>query len=370
MDSDLLRQSFARVAPRAADFVGYFYAHLFLHGGEEVIDMFPPLMGAQRDRLVRALVRIVGDVDNLDSLVPYLAGLGRDHRKFTVQPDHYALVGNSLLAALERFDDGWTADVAEVWTHAYSAIAGAMLDGARADEGSPPWWDAEVTAREMRGPSVALLRLHLDQPVPYEPGQSVAVQFPRLMPGVWRFYSPAHPPECLPEMTFHVKVEGGGLLSPMLGLRAEPGDRLRLGPPVGSLRLRRDSDRDIAAIAGSTGLAPLLSIIRAVAQRDTPPRVHLFFGARTPWDLYLLPELEKMAAQHPWLTVTPAVMDAANGSAYEGAHGSVVDVAAKWGDWRERDMYVCGPAGMVSAAVTRLSSLGIPGGRIHTEDYG
>ena len=62
--------------------------------------MFPPSMAAQRDRLVAALGAVVANVDNLDAAVPFLQGLGRDHRKFAVEPGHYPAVGASLLALL------------------------------------------------------------------------------------------------------------------------------------------------------------------------------------------------------------------------------------------------------------------------------
>jgi NAD(P)H-flavin reductase len=57
-------------------------------------------------------------------------------------------------------------------------------------------------------------------------------------------------------------------------------------------------------VAGSTGLAPLKALIEQVAGLAAPRRVHLFFGAEAPEGLYDLPDLEKMAAQHEWLTLS------------------------------------------------------------------
>ena len=59
----------------------FFYSDLFLRH-PETRDFFPVAMNAQRDRLVQALMRIVSNVDNLSEVVPFIQGLGRDHRKF------------------------------------------------------------------------------------------------------------------------------------------------------------------------------------------------------------------------------------------------------------------------------------------------
>ena len=60
-------------------------------------------------------------------------------------------------------------------------------------------------------------------------------------------------------------------------------------------------------MAGSTGLAPLKAIIDQLTTLPEPPKVHLFFGARTPDGLYDLDSLEKIAVQNPWLTITSRV---------------------------------------------------------------
>lgn len=371
MDTKLLKDTFALVAPRADELVEFFYADVFYRGGPEVAEMFPPLMTAQRDRLVAALATIVADVDDLDRLSEYLTGLGRDHRKFGVTPEHYEVVGQALLTTLRHFaGDAWTPEVAETWAAAYALIAQVMIAGARSADGTPPWWPGTILHREMRGTDIAVIRIRLDAPMEIAPGQSVAVQFPAKAPGVWRFYSPANVADTTGLLTFHVKVEDGGLLSTALGLSAETGDRVRLGPPLGSLNIDPGSDRDVLLIAGSTGLAPLMAILAALAARDRPPAVDLFFGARDPDGLYELPALEKMAGQNEWLTLVHAVSAAPEDTpGYEGAHGNIVDIMGR-GSWEDRDAYVCGSSPMVAAAQGRLIALGVPEEQIHTEDFG
>jgi NAD(P)H-flavin reductase len=120
-------------------------------------------------------------------------------------------------------------------------------------------------------------------------------------------------------------------------------------------------------VAGSTGLAPLKAILEQVAELPQSPKVHLFFGARTAEGLYDLDSLEKLAAQHPWLTVTPAV---SSDTRFAGETGNLPDVVARYGDWSGHEVYLAGPSEMVENTVARLTSSGVTQDHIHIEDFG
>ena len=89
VDPAALKANFASVATHGDDVAMYFYSYLFLTR-PEVRPMFPLAMTEQRDRLLGALVRIVTHIDRLAEIEPYLADLGRDHRKFGTLTDHYS----------------------------------------------------------------------------------------------------------------------------------------------------------------------------------------------------------------------------------------------------------------------------------------
>jgi NAD(P)H-flavin reductase len=119
-------------------------------------------------------------------------------------------------------------------------------------------------------------------------------------------------------------------------------------------------------VAGSTGLAPLKSMLEQATRLQQPPRVHLFFGARDADGLYDLPSLEKLAAEHAWLTVVPTV----TGGRFAGHTGALTDVVMSYGDWSDRDAYVAGPTEMVQDTASRLAAGGLPVSQIHVEDFG
>jgi NAD(P)H-flavin reductase/hemoglobin-like flavoprotein len=367
VDEQRLKDSFAKIAAYGDEVPLFFYSHLFL-GHPELRDMFPVSMASQRDRLVGALVRIVSDVANHDALLPFLQGLGRDHRKFGTLAEHYPVVGASLLATLAHFSGtAWNDDLARDWTEAYTVIAKVMTEAAGQDETEhPPWWGATVVGHERRSMDVTVLRVAPDVPFSYVPGQSVAVEC-ETRPRLWRYYSMANAPRHDGTFDFHVRVIDGGAVSPALARTTKVGTRLRLGAPVGSLAVGFGPRRDVVLAAGSTGLAPLKAIIEHTATLDAPPRVHLVFGARTATDLYDLADLEKMTARWPWLTVTPVVSGEPE---YGGETGTVADVIGRRVPLADQDACICGSSAMVTATMQRLQSLGLPKDHIYVEDFG
>jgi NAD(P)H-flavin reductase/hemoglobin-like flavoprotein len=367
LDVARLRDSFASVAVHGDEVPLFFYSDLFIRH-PEVRELFPVSMAAQRGHLVDALVKIVSQVDSVDELAGFLAGLGRDHRKFGAVAEHYEVVGASLLATLEHFaGPGWTAEVAADWAAAYELVASVMSGAAAADEQvAPAWWRGTVVACERRAFDVSVLLVRPEPRLDYLPGQSVAIECP-ARPRLWRYYSMASAPRGDGLLEFHVRLIDGGAVSMALTSPSVEGTVLRLGSPVGALTLGGPPGRDLLMVAGSTGLAPLKAIVEQVAGLEAPPRVDLFFGARTAGGLYDLDSLEKMAAQYPWLTVIPAVSGDAR---FAGEAGTLPEVVARRGGWSGRDAYLAGPTEMVAATVARLTAAGMAQEQVHVEDFG
>lgn len=368
VDTRRLQENFDHVVRVGGDEVGlWFYSHLFVNY-PETRAMFPMSMGRQRDRLVTALGRIVSQVDRVESLVPYLAQLGREHRKFEAVAAHYPAVGASLVATLAHFSaEQWSEELSVDWQTAYRLVAQTMIEAA--DESAryqPPWWDAVVVENDRRYFDVAVLRIRPEHRLDYHPGQSISVETV-LRPKQWRYYSPANAPRPDGTIDLHVQVVDGGPVSTALVNSAAPGDRVRLGAPMGTaLTLPQPAGPDLLLIAGGTGLAPLKALIEQVAAGGGQRRVHLFHGAQTGYALYDLPGLQKIAAEHPWLTVTPVVSD---DPLYEGHRGLVGEFAARSRDWSRHEVYVCGSKPMVRSTASRLREVGLADHQIHFDTF-
>lgn len=365
VDPAVLKASFATVAGQGDDLAMYFYNYLFLIR-PELRPLFPLAMGEQRDRFLAALVYIVTNADRMDELRPYLAGLGRDHRRFGALTDHYPAVGEALLATLAHFTGpDWTRSLDRAWASAYAEVARAMTDGAAAVAG-PAWYDGEIIEIDRRSFDLAVLRVRTEEAVPYRAGQSMSLQATVLRPGIWRPYTPASMPGGR-EFDLHVRAVGGGTLSTALVRAARPGEPLRFGAPYGRMVLDPAALRPLLMIAGGTGLAPMLAMIEELAAAGGRP-THLFHGARTARELYAGDTLDRVATDHgAWLTVETATSD---DDLRAGPHGRIGELAAARSEWAGHDVYVCGSPEMVEGTVKALVSRGVSEDRIVFEEFG
>ena len=370
MDPAALKSSWALVAKAGDEVPLFFYSHLFL-SHPEVREMFPVSMAAQRDKLVGALGAVVSNATQLDEVVPFLQQLGRDHRRFSVVADHYSAVGASLLATLQHFlGAAWTSELAADWAEAYGLVATVMVQAAEdSAENSPAWWPGEVLGVDRRTMDVTIVQIHPEQPLDYRPGQSVAMEIP-YRPRRWRYYSPANAPRTDGSFELHIGLVPGGQVSGPAVRSLRRGDAVRIGAPVGdTLKLPEDDGRDLVMIAGGTGLAPFRAMLEQLDRRTPPsqvPRVHLFHGARMPWNLYEHKQLTSLT-QRPWFNYTPVVSD---DTSYPGQRGQVGAVAAAHGPWPDRTTLVCGSPAMVRHTVAELTEAGVPETDIHTESLG
>jgi NAD(P)H-flavin reductase/hemoglobin-like flavoprotein len=388
LDPAILRHSFDRVAQFGDAVATHFYSRLFLVY-PDTRDMFPASTAAQRDRFVKALVHIVAHVDQINQLVPYVKGLGVDHRKFGVSPEHFEPVGKVLLATLTHFlGEEFTPQVREQWTLAYNTIATVMIDAAAdADRaGLPRWWDAQVVDHQRHSPSLVTFTVQPTLPYPYLAGQSVPITttYHRRL---WRNYCPANAPSPDGLITFYVRSVRTGLLSPTLAQRLAPGDWIQLGPPAGhalTLRSRTSTRRPLLLLAGGTGRAPLQALIEQLATEPRPEAeahgspvspVYLVAGARNPQELCRWADLEALATDRHWLTVQavvdqhfPAHPDAPG---WRPVIGRPVEVAReRLGDLSGWEIYLCGPPAMVNDSYRQLvDELHVPSDLIHVEDY-
>ncbi len=373
-DRDALRVLRDAFSPQEPGLVQSFYSHWF---GLDVSvrDLFPPELDGQRAAFAHALHWVYGELveQRAEEPVSFLAQLGRDHRKYGVLPSHYDTVRRALYAALREHlghRATWTDAVDAAATQSLTLITGVMRGGAEADEG-PAWWDATVVEHSRVSRDLAVVRLQLDRPMHYYPGQYVNAQVPQC-PRRWRYLSPAIPPDPGGQIEFHIRQVPGGLVSAAIVGETRTGDRWRLSAPHGGLRVDRGGG-DVLMVAGSTGLAPLRALILDLSRFADNPRVHLFFGARYPCELYDLPTLWRVAAHNPWLSVSPVsehghdpawAADYPDATPPRGLHvhqtGRLPEVVSRYGGWGDRQILVSGGPAMVRATKAALIAKAAP----------
>jgi NAD(P)H-flavin reductase/hemoglobin-like flavoprotein len=371
-DRDALATLRAALDPQAGsdELIRRFYTRWFAID-TAVRDLFPPDMDHQRTMFARAITWLFGELieQRAEEPVAFLAQLGRDHRKYAVAQRHYDSMQDALITTLRsHLIDQWDDRLADAAEQAVHLIVGIMRGAADAEKG-PPFRDGTVIEHIRATRDVSVIRLQLDSPLYFHPGQYVTVQVPQW-PRRWRYLSPSIPADRSGAIEFHVRSVTGGMVSTAIVGETKMGDRWRLSNPHGAMRVDR-AGGDVLMVAGGTGLAPLRSIIMDLTRWGVNPRVHLFFGARYPCDLYDLKTLWQVASTNPWLSVTPVseystnppwAADYPDVAPPRGLHvrqtGTLPDVVTRYGSWGDRQILVCGGPHMVEAAKAALIAKG------------
>jgi propane monooxygenase reductase subunit len=201
------------------------------------------------------------------------------------------------------------------------------------------------------------LQLHDPQRIEFKAGQYIDLRVPGT--NEWRSYSMANPPSRRSAIEIMVKLMPGGLFSSYVDQQLKPGERLTLRGPYGNFYLR-NTQHEAVFIAGGSGMAPILSLLRDMAeQRDSRP-VSYFYGARTRRDLFLLDELHSFEQRLPNFRFVPALSEATTDDAWSGETGLITDVVKRLVS-RDGDKqgYMCGPTAMIDAAIATLQRLGV-----------
>ncbi|MDN5895234.1 MAG: 1,6-dihydroxycyclohexa-2,4-diene-1-carboxylate dehydrogenase [Nocardioides sp.] len=157
-------------------------------------------------------------------------------------------------------------------------------------------------------------------------------------------------------LSFLVKLTPGGLMSDFLAEKAAVGDEMTFTGPNGSFFLR-ESDRPLLLLAGGTGLAPIMSILRKLRDCATSRAVHLVYGVSNDTDLVELDTLEELAGSIPNLTWDHCVSDPESAAANKGFVMSLIRPEHLHGG--DVAVYVCGPPPMVEAVRTHFANEGV-----------
>ncbi|MGO4813098.1 2Fe-2S iron-sulfur cluster-binding protein [Cupriavidus sp. 2MCAB6] len=208
------------------------------------------------------------------------------------------------------------------------------------------------------------VRVGIPKPLDFSPGQYATLQFtPRHI----RPYSMAvaHGAD---ELEFHIRLVPDGRVTSYVASELKVGDAIRVSGPLGTAYLRRKCDGPVVCIAGGTGLAPILSILRGMLDAGMRNPVHVYFGVRTQADVYGLEWLRELQARHAALHVHVVVAAAGDGDGFRGGvvTKAVADDWAHMGGWRA---YLAGAPVMVDAASILLRQRGIDPEHIHADAF-
>jgi propane monooxygenase reductase subunit len=202
--------------------------------------------------------------------------------------------------------------------------------------------EGAATVENVQALTSDITRLLLRAPdFTFTPGQYIDVHVPGG-DGAKRSFSMANLPG-EGQIELMIKRYPGGKLSALLDGTIKAGDALTFTGPYGALRVR-DSERAILMIAGGSGMAPILSLLRQLALEGCERPVRFFYGARTERDLFHGEEIEALGLRD--FRFTPVTS--------RFVHEAVDEYLATE-EITQPDVYMCGPPPMIEAAEEMLT---------------
>ncbi|MGZ4202522.1 MAG: ferredoxin reductase [Thermoleophilaceae bacterium] len=196
----------------------------------------------------------------------------------------------------------------------------------------------------------------------HRPGQYVRVGV--VVDGVfhWRAYSLTSSPDredgCI---SITPKLVPAGRVTPFLVRQARPGAVIRLGGVEGDFVLPDEVPGRLLLISAGSGITPIMSMLRSLADRDAIADVVHVHSARTPDDVILgdrlraIDECHDGLRVHLWLT----------GGRRRLVPGDLDELCP---DWREREAFVSGPGDLIDALTEHWERDADPA-RLHSERF-
>jgi CDP-4-dehydro-6-deoxyglucose reductase, E3 len=218
-------------------------------------------------------------------------------------------------------------------------------------------WKAAVESLNKLAPDVMRVILKLDEPIAFYAGQYINVLLPD---GAKRSFSFATPPQVNDRIELHIRRIPGGRFTGHVFEGMHPGEPLDFEGPLGSFFLREDSDKPMIFVAGSTGFAPVKSMLEYAFQRGVRRRMLLYWGVRSLKDLYLADLPRQWEREHANFKFVPVLSDPEPADRWEGRTGLVHQaILADFPDLAGYQVYACGSVAMVQAAHPAFRAKGL-----------
>ncbi|WP_036504649.1 ferredoxin reductase [Nocardia aobensis] len=245
-----------------------------------------------------------------------------------------------------------------------------------------PLW----SARELRGRIVEVRKETADSVTlvikpgwgfdfTFTPGQYIGIGV--LVDGRWhwRSYSLTCPPDwTAPDnraervISIAVKAMPEGFLSSHLVNGVPQGTVVRLAAPQGGFVLPEPPPAKVLFITAGSGITPVMAMLRTMDRRaadrtdgDAMDDIVHIHSARTAEDVMFGAELRALHDKHPGFTAHIHLTG-------EQGKFDLADLDARFPDWRERETWACGPAGLLNDVEKHWAAAGISD-KLHVERF-
>ncbi|MES3025366.1 MAG: ferredoxin reductase [Pseudomonadota bacterium] len=174
--------------------------------------------------------------------------------------------------------------------------------------------------------------------------------------------APARTDGCI---TVTVKAIKGGRVSQHLARRVKVGDYLPLGEPQGEFVLPDSMPVHPLFITAGSGITPVMSMLRSyVMEYEVMPDIAHMHYAPHALDVIFGTELLRLEASQPHYKLHSFYTRGGGGD----AHFSAAQLELSCPDWREREVWACGPASLLDALEAHWEQAGLSR-QLHVERF-
>jgi ferredoxin-NADP reductase len=235
------------------------------------------------------------------------------------------------------------------------------------------WQLAKVCEIVAETPRVKSLLLDVASWQGHRPGQHVDIRL-TAEDGyqAQRSYSIASPPE---ENFLSLTVErvDDGEVSPYLVGDLRAGDQFQVRGPIGGYFVwTADLGGPLYLIAGGSGIAPLMAMLRHRDKQSTRTSALLLYSSRSLEEVIYREELDEMARRDPHLRVVNTLTRnwPEDWAGYRRRIDNAMLAEASFRPEQDPKIFVCGPTPLVESVASLLVELGHDPPTIKTERFG
>lgn len=201
----------------------------------------------------------------------------------------------------------------------------------------------------------------------FEPGQFIQIEIPGEE--VRRAYSLANVPNWDGELELFIRKVPGGHFSTYLDQRAKVGDRLFVHGPQGAFGLRDHGLRPRIFVGGGTGVAPLLSMLRRMAEFGELHESRLYLGFNNEDDMFGAEAIAELSERLAHFTAQVSLWRPGPSWSHPGEtpvdalRRDLPDLATT------PDVYCCGPPPLIEGVAKLAAEFGIPDSQVFAEKF-
>ncbi|SCU24277.1 flavohemoprotein [Staphylococcus xylosus] len=364
-----IRETVPLLKEKGQDITAIFYKRLFEEHPElkNVFNQTNQKRGLQSSALAMAVVAAAENIKDLTPIVPAIMPVVYKHCALQVKPEHYPIVGENLIWAIEKVTGLKDEDpIIQAWVKAYGEIADAFI-GLEKEVYNEMIWDGfkpfEVTqitqeTELIKSFTVKSDDIDLSQ---FIPGQYITVDISsdKLPYQAKRHYSIVDGDTDF--LTFGVRRDvtetHEGEVSTILHDEVAVGDTLTLSAPVGGFRLENKSNKQLFLGSG-VGVTPLVSMYDEAVKTGTPA---IFLQSTS--------NAENVAFEEKLNQITEESENASFVKHFRDSDGFIeTEQLSQYVD-ENTEVYVCGGNSFLKAMIAELQSLNISMDQVHFETF-